>query len=201
MIRTALLFLSLAVLFSIPYASKASTDIAIDALHGLPELQDYQIDLESLYPDFEFVSLDKERIPLTNPLRYGVTRGNWEPTNIQIDLTEAEDALYLILDIDYTPGDISQLPFISVVAPDQSYSTGLFGKWHMDNPPLGTYEITISWSDEQIPYRIGTGPCFWDAYPPEDYDAILYLNGFTWQFFRGFHCPIHRPTSTESRNT
>ncbi|MBU0692343.1 T9SS type A sorting domain-containing protein [bacterium] len=185
MIRTAIICTCLAVLFCLLSSAKASTDIAIDALHGLPELQDYGVDLETLYPEFDFVLFDKERIPLTDPIRYGLTRGNWDPTNIQVELTETVEALYVILDITYQPGSIDQLPFISVVAPDQAHYTGNYGKWHLDNPPLGSYDITISWGEDQIRFRVGTGPSYWDAYPPEDYGAMLYLNGFTWQFFRG----------------
>jgi hypothetical protein len=185
MIRASLFCLGLAVLFTISSTATASTDIAIDALHGLPNLLDYQIDLEQLYPEYNFVSFDKERIPLTNPIRYGLTRGSWEPTNVSIEITEPVDALYLILDIDYVPGVIDQLPFVSVIAPDQGQYSGNYAKWHIDHPTAGTYQFTISWGESPIRYQIGTGPSIWDAYPPEDYDAVLYLNGFTWMFFRG----------------
>lgn len=189
MIRTGIICTCLAVLFCfLPFAI-ASTDIAIDALHGLPELLDYDVNLETLYPEFDFVLFDKERIPLTHPLLYGVTRGDWEPTNVQIEITEPAEALYIVLDMTYTPGTISQLPYVQVVDPNQTYYGANYGKWHLDNPPLGTYEITISWGEERIPFRIGTGPSFWDVYPPEDYGAMLFLNGFTWFFFRGEPTP------------
>jgi hypothetical protein len=175
------------VLSSVP--TRANPNILIDALHGLPELLDYQINLDDLYPDYNFVSFGRDRVPIYNLLAEGVTRGNMEVDSFQVELTEEAEALYVVLDIDYTPGVVEQLPMIFMRTPDQTNSTGHFGFWHADHPTIGTYNVTIGWGSESCRYRIGTGPIIWDVYPPEDYSSVLTLNSFTWNFFRGWPMP------------
>lgn len=178
--------LALALLFALWSSSLATGKIVIDGLHGLPTGEDYGIDLPALYPNINFVTLDASRLPMYEILAEGIFGDYWRDT-VEVDVPTGVHALYVVLDVDYTPGmPIEQLPIPRIVSPDQTTTSGAFGLCHLDYPEPGHYLIIADiWNPGGVPYRIGTGPCIWEVYPPEDYDAVLFLFAWTWELFHG----------------
>ena len=182
--------LALALLFALWSSSLATGKIVIDGLHGLPTGEDYGIDLPALYPNINFVTLDASRLPMYEILAEGIF-GDFILDTVEVDIPAGVHALYVVLDVDYTPGmPIEYLPIPRIISPDQTETSGAFGLCHLDYPEPGRHLIIADiWWPGALPYRIGTGPCIWEVYPPEDYDAVLYLQGISWLLFQGLPTP------------
>ncbi len=186
--------LALALLFALWSSGLSTGKVIIDGLHGLPTGEDYGIDLPALYPNINFVVLDASRLPMYEILAEGIFGDYWLDT-VEVDVPAGVHALYVVLEVDYEPGlPIEQLPIPRIVGPDQTTTSGAFGLCHLDYPEPGHYLIVADiWEPGATPYRIGTGPCIWEAYPPEDYDAVLYLHGISWLLFHGYPTPYSNP--------
>ncbi|MFH1011065.1 MAG: T9SS type A sorting domain-containing protein [bacterium] len=182
--------LSLALALILWSNAAARGKIAIDGLHGLPTGEDYGIDLPALYHNINFITFDASRLPIYEILAEGIF-GDFVLDTVEVDVPAGVHALYVVLEVDYTPGmPIEQLPIPRIVSPDQTTTSGAFGLCHLDYPEPGHYLITADiWYPGALPYRIGTGPCIWEVYPPEDYDAVLFLFGMTWELFHGSPTP------------
>jgi len=182
--------LALALLFALWSSSLATGKIVIDGLHGLPTGEDYGIDLPALYPNINFVTFDASRLPMYEILAEGIF-GDYILDTVGVDIPAGVHALYVVLEVDYTPGmPIEQLPIPRIISPDQTQTSGAFGLCHLDYPEPGHYLVIADiWYPGALPYRIGTGPCIWEVYPPEDYDAMLYLHGISWLLFHGYPTP------------
>ncbi|MBU1706278.1 hypothetical protein KKB28_00005, partial [bacterium] len=182
----------LALILGIWTTAEARGKIAIDGLHGQPILETILgfdvIDLEELYPDIDFITIDAKRMPITDMLAEGMAQGEWVDS-IAVDVPAGAQALYVALDVDYSGPQVEQLPMLHVVSPDQSVTTGAYGMCHIDSPTPGEYTVVIAWMIEPVYYRIGTGPHIWDVYPLEDYDVVMRMLGFTWMLFRGIPTP------------
>jgi hypothetical protein len=180
---------SLALLLFLCSIAAARGKIAIDGLHGVPWPEDYEIDLQALYPDIDFVILDASRIPMYQILAEDLIEIPYD--TIEFDVPPGAGALYAVLDVGHTPGEISYLPIPILVDPEERATTGGYGICHIDSPTAGHYTFTaISMGATALPCRIGIGPSIWEVYPPEDYDAVICLDGFTWVFFRGSPTPL-----------
>jgi len=168
--------------------------IAIDGLHGMPvidmEAEGPLIDLEALYPDVNFVLIDAARMPIYELLAEGYSQGEFIRDSIEVDVPEGTHALYAVLGVDIDPQLIEQLPYLFIVGPDQSMTSGAYGLCHLDDPEPGRYVVIVDSWWEGVPYQIGTGPYIWEAYPPEDYDAVFLLRSLDFQFFRGSPTPL-----------
>jgi hypothetical protein len=168
----------------------ATNKVAIDGLHGLLSGEDYGIDLPTLYPSMHFITFDASRIPMDEILAEGIF-GDFYQDTVEVDIPAGVHALYVVLDVDYEPGmPIEQLPIPRIISPDQTATSGAFGLCHLDYPASGHYLIIANiMNPGGVPYRVGTGRVIWEAYPPEDYDAVLYLYAWTWELFHGSPTP------------
>lgn len=184
--------LALALLFALWSSGLATGKVAVDGLHGMPivchQEDGPEIDLAALYPDITFVPFHAARMPIYQILAEGYTQAYHEDT-IEVDIPDGVHALYVALDIDYSSGEVG-LPLPYIVCPDQTAVCGAWGVCHVDEPEAGHYMIIMYRCGDEIHYRVGTGPSIWEVYPPEDYDAILLLRSFDFQFLQGDPTPL-----------
>lgn len=190
------LCLAIALVLVLWTGAVARGKIAIDGLHGMPiidmEFEGPYIDLPVLYPDMSFVFFDAARMPIYQMLAEGHTQGDFQRDSIEVEVPAGTHALYVALDVEYDPHEIDQLPYLFVISPDQTMTTGAYGMCHIDDPQPGRHVVIVDWCWQGVPYRIGTGPYIWEVYPPEDYDAVFVLRSLDVHLFRGF------PTSYSS---
>lgn len=165
----------------------------IDGLHGMPNAEDYNVEIEAIYPEIDFTMFDAGRVPIYELLAEGSTHGDYNRDTVIAVVSEGVHAFYIVLDVNYESGPpIEQLPMLTVVCPDQTTKQGAYGICHIDDPLPGTYTIYIDWCEDRIMYRVGTGPYIWEVYPPEDYDGVLQMIGLSWMLFHGIPVP-HSP--------
>jgi hypothetical protein len=160
----------------------------VDGLHGDIKLEqmDMQVRLDSLYPGMQFTWLNVGRLPVYNVLTVGTFSGAFVDS-VTVDVPAETQALYFVLTgpLVQHSGDMGQWPYITVVHPDQSVSSGACGFAHVDDPPPGRYVIRAGFMQSDLPYLVGIGPHIWDVYPPEDYDAVLDFHSPTMYLFTG----------------
>jgi len=172
---------------------QATNKFAIDGLHGDLSLNAWerQMDPQSLYPDMQFTWLTAERLPIHEILAWGVFPGN-SRDSAAVDVPQGTHSLYFTLVgpvVQYS-GNMGQWPYLSLRCPDNSVVGGGRGVVHIDNPVAGHYVAEYSnWEPMTCQYAIATGAQIWEAYPPEDYDAVLDFHTPIWGLFNGEPAP------------
>jgi hypothetical protein len=166
----------------------ATNKFLVDGLHGDIRLDqmEMQVRPDSLYPDMQFTWLKVERLPVYNVMATGILSGTYADS-VTVEVPVETRALYFVMAgplVQYF-GDMGQWPYIAVVHPDQSVTSGAYGFAHVDDPPPGRYVIRVGFMQSDLPYLVGTGPHIWDVYPPEDYDAVLDFHSPTMYLFTG----------------
>ncbi len=160
-LRTCLLAFALLITHLTAYAEGK---FAIDVLHGPQDIYGEYVwgSIETLFPDYEFIRLNGERIPFYEILAEGEFTDYGEEL---VYLERVRDDVLYVQAGDYAP--------VFILGSDGTVIEGQAGFCHLDNPLWDAFYVVCIHASPGMKYRIGTGPNIADVYPYEDYDAVL----------------------------
>lgn len=156
----------------------AGPSVLVDEVHGQP-CRDTLVDL---WPDCQIDVLTAADFPIENVLASGVLAP--QDTTFTVTVPPGAAMLYGRFDC---PENMTQFPFISVYDSGGGLVAHQFrGGFHVEDPDPGVYVVEYSiWTDDPLPFTIGTGPNFFTVSRLASYDVVFRLHDNMFMLFDG----------------